>query len=227
MSTRRIIREANEAGATLDAVLRDLPAVLEDLEDGWSGIRAQHYDPSTGSGALWCEDHERELARCEALELGCIGVTDQHQRGDSTGEAAIGGDPDRARYTEITDAVERLVRQVAFLDRLVSAASPQERNAAAAAIAARQASAANAKPTGCECCARVENHVPISTTGTVDGRLDRPHALCQACRDFVRERGRVPTVEESDHHRRHGKGWPKMTQRERLQLGLVAGALPP
>jgi hypothetical protein len=58
---------------------------------------------------------------------------------------------------------------------------------------------------GCEHHARLHIFEPVFRTNDVGGNLPHPMALCHACHDQVRRKGKLPTGDWIEERRRTGK----------------------
>jgi hypothetical protein len=153
-------------GARLHAAL-DL---MEEFTD--TGIRAARLDDGTASPAMWCEVHERDLARCPADQL-CTGRS-YRPGADIVGERAAGGQRDQA--AEDRGRVLKLLEARARLDaQLVELVAGYERRHGTSTLIGPAAG-------WCTSCYRNDHqHEPVGTRP--DGR---PYyiGLCRWCGDF-------------------------------------------
>lgn len=117
-------------------------------------------------------------------------------------------DPTRATLTTIDRALERAQRA---LTEVLQA------QAALVTVAPYQKQDDKVCPDGwCTIMWRVGVSAPMKGAGPTDvaGNLDEPVAMCDSVYNFVRTRGRLPTIDECKHFRDHTR-WPKVYEKNK------------
>lgn len=122
---------------------------------------------------------------------------------DPTGETVVNyltsrtkGDPAGQDLARLDKAIRSAHDLIAKAVDILATYTPRPANA----HDRRQLEKTNTKPDPvCESCIRTESAkgvtrgMPVHRTGTVNGNLDQPTALCRWCYDYVRTTGKLPT----------------------------------
>lgn len=113
---------------------------------------------------------------------------------ESAAEARIAGRRDQ-QLEHVAYAIAALDKQVQHLDHL-------ERRLR---LIESQTLGAPVEPKNCEACAKANIKNTPAHFGSLGGRLKREMHLCVDCYAFANRTGRVPSVEELEHHERTGR----------------------
>lgn len=163
---------------------------------------------------LWCEDHERPVARCRQDGMLCDGADiAQWAKRDGTGEAAV-ADADASRILwRYTRSMARTV--MVLSDYVVTHQPPPP------IPKAKRDAIARANELTCESCARATRadgpvrSEPLGGPTDLDGLLATRRLLCGACKARAKWRGErglppYPTATEITERwlRWNGNGWP-------------------
>lgn len=189
----------------LSAVKRPLREAIVDCLAGQP--RAVDYDPSDRSRTPWCWTHERSVSACHKAGLLCDGeVIESH---DPTGETAVGFDPAAQALKDLDHLERQIVTAVLRYDDLRRQYLPTQ--AELPSKEARAKLATEGQPPCFFCDAHGLPYSPACTAQptTVTGNLTVARFICRGHYTFVRNTGRAPTRQESEHWHTRGK-WPKV-----------------
>lgn len=168
-----------QAIADLQAALTDLPAaerVMRDAIDGHAG--AASYDGPHSRGG--------SSSPVEALAVKHFGNVTGGPRPGQHGDKAA------AELAHLEELVARIGRDALTVLNLVRANAPH----APSDKDRRDVERVNTAETLCQHCTdhrRTGDAQPVHRTGTVNGNLPHPMALCRWCYDRVRQDGRLPS----------------------------------
>jgi hypothetical protein len=210
-----LLDEAAENATRLSGGLQSLLSRIRDAALGMPGgsdFEAVRRGPRS---VIVCKLHDIDLTDCErAYRDGkrgepCTDGIPVSAPNDPVGEAAI--TPDRARIDE-----ERLTRLVENLHRTVEQILDLAQHYAPRASTPKDRRDSSDEYLGCGSCRRVRGPASAAwwnapyTKGPTDvtGILPSPMLLCRACYDRIYYTGAMPTTQELEYYRDHGR-WPR------------------
>jgi hypothetical protein len=213
-----LLDEAAENATRLSGGLQSLLSRIRDAALGMPGgsdFEAVRRGPRS---VIVCKLHDIDLTDCErAYRDGkrgepCTNGIPVSAPNDPVGEAAI--TPDRARIDE-----ERLTRLVENLHRTVEQMLDLAQHYAPRRSTPKDRRESSDPYDGCASCRRVRgprtsswwNAPRLPNPTDVGGILASQMRLCRNCEDRVRATGKLPTKQDVEHIRDHGR-WPRVRE---------------